>query len=110
MPVPAQSHLHPGLRLAGLLGRSSASKSAELLVLRHEAAVLRRAHPRSRPDWADRAIPACGCRKRCHPLCDLGVFVDEAAKAVLPCQRPQHMHTAHFCGWMKTPSGRILLQ
>ena len=49
------------VRLCGwlvLLGRSSASKDAELLVLRHEIAVLRRASPRPRLDWADRAILA----------------------------------------------------
>jgi putative transposase len=49
------------VRLCGwlvLLGQSSASKDAELPVLRHEVAVLRRTNPRPRLDWADRAILA----------------------------------------------------
>ena len=63
-----------------LLGRSSASKDAELLVLRHELAVLRRASPRPRLDWADRAVLAAlirllPTRLRMHRLITSGTVL-----------------------------------
>jgi putative transposase len=71
------------VRLCGwlvLLGRSSASKNAELLVLRHEVAVLRRANPRPRLDWTDRAILAAlirllPARMRRHRLVTPGTIL-----------------------------------
>ena len=63
-----------------LLGRSSASKNAELLVRRHEVAVLRPAHPRPRLHWADRAVLTAlirllPARLRAHPLVTPGTVL-----------------------------------
>jgi putative transposase len=71
------------VRLGGWLvlpGRSSASKDAELLVLRHEVAVLRRTNPRPRLDGAGRAVMAALIRLlpgtlRAHRLVTPGTVV-----------------------------------
>ena len=56
------------LGLVLLMGRTSAIKDVELLVLRHEVAVLRRTNPRPHLDWADQAVFAALIQRLPHAL------------------------------------------
>ena len=82
------------VRLCGwlvLLARSSASKDAELLVLRHEVAVVRRTHLRPRLDWADRAVMAALIRLlpgrlRAHRMVTPGTVLRWHRRLVTQCR------------------------
>ena len=106
------------VRLCGwlvLLGRSSASKDAELLVLRHEVAVLRRTHPRPRLDWADRAVLAAlvrllPARLRMHRLVTPGTVLRwhrrmVARKWTYPCRTGRPPVSAEITALITENSG-----
>ena len=98
------------VRLCGwlvLFARSSTSKDVELLVLRHEVAVLRRINPRPRLDWADRAVLAALIRLlpgklRAHRLVTPGAVLRWHRRLVTQCRclcaAKQFMVTLWWCG------------
>jgi hypothetical protein len=65
------------LRWLALLPRSSAAKDTELLMLRHQVAVLQRQVGRPQLDWADRAVLA-GLVRLLPRQAWLGLFVQPA--------------------------------
>jgi hypothetical protein len=78
-----------------LLARSDAAKEVEILVLRHEVAVLRRGNPRPASTWVDRAILSALSRLPTHPAAPAatGVSQNPAALARRPRRPPLDLPT-----------------
>ena len=94
-----------------LSGRSQASKDAEIMVLRHEVAVLRRQVTRPKPDWAGRAVLAALARLlpqalRCHRLVTPGtLLVWHRRRYHRPA--PRHLGTS-WRAFLRTQAGGLL--
>jgi hypothetical protein len=84
--------LRRSLELVLLCFRSAEAKEIEILVLRHELAVLRRQHPRPRLQPTDRALLAAW--SRLLPRARWSVFLVRPETALLRCADPWHAEAA----------------
>jgi len=95
------------IRLFGwlaLLARSDASKDVEILVLRHEVAVLRRQVARPKPDWADRAVIAACRLLGANPKIEIG----DVARRLGWNVRMIHRQFIAACGYSPKHFQRIM--
>jgi putative transposase len=111
----AVSDLRQVMAWLGLLARSAQSKIAEILVLRHEVAVLRRQVSRPRLSWADRAVfaaltrllsPACRRHRIVTPATIVRWHRDLVTRRWTQPRRPEAAAGARhpscpgwWCGW-----------
>ena|SRR5215472_18697488 len=88
-----------------LLARSDASKDVEILVLRHEVAVLRRRVACPKPDWADRGVIAALTRLLPRHL---RLHRDRDARhptRLAPAPDEEQVEVSEYCGAPAGPGG-----